>query len=227
MTVALSDGPSSAESGTVRATLRGVAVRSVPHLVEATLIPTALFYVAWFSVGRWGAFVAALLWAYGALARRVLLRRRVPGVLILALVALTVRTGIALVTGSTFVYFVQPVVGACVVAAVFFGSAVANRPLVARLASDFYPLTPEVADRHGVRRLFRHLTLLWAAVNLVQAVAAFTLLMTLPVTGFVAANSVVALAITATGIVVTVKWAVRVARREGLVHVADVAVATA
>jgi hypothetical protein len=217
----------SGRSDTVRATLRGVALRSIPHLVEATLIPTALFYVAWFSVGRWGAFVAALLWAYGALARRVILRRRVPGILILALVALTVRTGIALVTGSTFVYFVQPVVGAFVIAVVFLGSAVANRPLVARLASDFYPLTPEVADRQGVRRLFRHLTLLWAAINLVQAAAAFTLLVTLPVTGFVAAKSVVALAITATGVAVTVSWAVGVARREGLVHLPDGAVATA
>ena len=113
-------------------------------------MPTVLFYLMWYTVGRWGAFAAALVWAYGALACRLVMRRSVPGLLVLALVGLTVRTAVALVTGSTFIYFVQPVLGTCAVAAVFLLSALTARPLVARLAADFYPLPPATAARHSV-----------------------------------------------------------------------------
>src|SRR6266404_2250687 len=88
--------------------LRAIARHALPNLVEATLVPTALFYLGWFTLGRWAAFAAALVWAYAMLARRMTRRQRVPGLLLLALLGLTVRTVAALATGSTFVYFVQP-----------------------------------------------------------------------------------------------------------------------
>ena len=37
----------------------------------------------------------------------------------------------------------------------FFVSLLTARPVVARVAGDFYPLTPEVASRRAVTRLFR------------------------------------------------------------------------
>ena len=194
-----------------------MVTRSFPRLVEATLVPTALFYLMWYTLGRWGAFVAALAWAYGALARRLALRRGVPGLLVLALVGLTVRTVLALATGSTFIYFVQPVLSTCAVAATFLLSALTARPLVARLAADFYPLPPPTAARHSVRRLFRRLTLLWAGVNLINAAVAFVLLVTLPVAVFVATKTVAVLAVTLGGVALTVHWSLRVARTEGLI----------
>ena len=52
-------------------------------VLEATLIPTALFYVGWMAVGPVVAYTAALVWGYGVLVRRLCRRERVPGVLVL------------------------------------------------------------------------------------------------------------------------------------------------
>jgi len=195
--------------------LGAVAHRAVPHLLEATIIPAAIFYFFLMVLGVWTGLIAALCWSYAALARRVLLRRGVPPILLLALVGLTARSIAAITSGSSFVYFLQPILGTVAVAGLFLASLL-GRPLVGRLAVDFCPLTPEVAARPAVLRLFRGLTILWALVNLITATTTFVLLMSLPVATFVAAKMVSGLAITITGIVLTVSWSLRTARREGL-----------
>ena len=200
-----------------RTTLVAVARHSLPTIVEATLIPTALFYVAFLTVGTWTAYGVALAWATGALLRRLRTGQRVPGILVLALLGLGVRTALAVMTGSTFLYFAQPIMGTSLVAVLFLGSALTSRPFVARLAGDFYPMTPELAQRLRIRRLFRHLTFLWAGVQLVNAGVGASLLLTMPTAVYVPTKTVVALFITASGIAATVVWSLRVAKREGLV----------
>ena len=200
-----------------RTTLLAVARHSLPTIVEATLVPTALFYVAFLTIGTWAAYGVALAWATGALVRRLRTGRRVPGILVLALLGLTVRTALAVATGSPFLYFAQPIMGTTVVAVLFLASALTSRPFVARLAGDFYPMSPEVAQRLRIRRLFRHLTFLWAGVNLVNAAAGASLLLTMPTAAYVPTKTGVALFITASGIAATVVWSLRVAKREGLV----------
>ncbi|HEU5034378.1 MAG TPA: VC0807 family protein [Mycobacteriales bacterium] len=210
--------PSPSLVGTsARTTLLGVARHSLPTIVEATLIPTALFYVAWLAIGTWAAYGVALAWAGGALVRRLHNGERVPGILVLALIGLGVRTALAVATGSTFLYFAQPIMGTSLVAILFLVSALTSRPFVARLAGDFYPLTPDIAGRRGIQRLFRNLTLLWAGVQLLNAGAGASLLVTLPTAAFIPTKTVVALMITAAGVVVTVLTSLRVARHEGLV----------
>jgi hypothetical protein len=89
--------------------------------------------------------------------------------------------------------------------------------LVARLASDFCPLSADIEDRPGVARLFSGLTLLWAGIHLANAATTFGLLVSLPVATFVALKTGASLAITFGGIVLTVSWAIRIARRENLI----------
>lgn len=196
--------------------LRAVARHSLPHVVEATLVPTLVFYLGYVFFDVWVGLLAALAWAYLALARRALFRRRIPGLLVLSVLGLSLRTGLAMATGSTFVYFVQPVLGTAVVAGAFFVSMVSARPLVSRLAADFCPLAPGVASRVGVQRLFRHLTVFWGVINLANAGVTLTLLVTLPLGVFVALKTLTAVGITWGGVVVTVTWSLRVARRERL-----------
>jgi hypothetical protein len=202
---------------TTRATLIGVARHSLPSIVEATLIPSALFYVTWMTVGHLAAYIVALVWGYGALGRRLHQRLRVPGILIIALLGLTVRSVLALATGSAFVYFAQPILATGLIALLFLASSLTSRPFVARVAADFYPMTAEVAARQPLRRLFRRLTFLWAGVQLLQAAAGASLLLTLPTSVYVPTKTASALLITAAGVTVTVLLSLRVARREGLV----------
>lgn len=196
--------------------LGSVARHATPHLVEATLIPMALFYASLWTVGLGAAFVAGLLWSYGSVGRHVIRRQRVTGILVLGSLGITIRTLTALASGSAFVYFVQPVLGTVAVGVVFLVSAAVGRPLAGRLARDFCPLPEGVADRPGVRRLFRQLTVLWAGVNFAGAAVTLWLLTTQPLTTFVVARVPASMAITSVGIVLTVRWSVRTARAEGL-----------
>jgi hypothetical protein len=197
--------------------LAAVLRRGLPNVVEATLVPTLLFIVSVALLGPLVAMAVVLAWGYGAIGRRLLLRQRVPALLVLATLGLTIRTTVGLASGSTFAYFVQPVATTVVLAAVFAGSAWLGRPVIARLAHDFVPLHPEVAGRPAIIRLFVGLTLLWAGVHLLTAAITFSLLVTLPVPQFVALKTVATLSVSVAAIAITIVMALRTARREGLV----------
>ena len=196
--------------------LKMVGRRSLPALIEATLVPSVLFYVFLVTVGSTAAMLAALTWGYGSVLRRLVSRQRVPGVLQLALAGLTVRTIVGLSTG-TFLYFLQPVATTLALSLVFLGSLWWGQPMIARMASDFCPLDSEISGRPAVVRLFSGLTLMWAGVHLVSAGTMFALLVSLPTTTFLAVKTVVSLAITISAIVLTVSWALRIAHAENLV----------
>lgn len=211
--------------------LGAIARRAVPNLLEATIVPAALFYVVLVHVGPGAAMMATLLWSGGITLCRVLHRERVPGLLVLSLVGLALRTTVGVATGSAALYFVQPVLNATAMGLVFLGSLAVGRPMIASLAKDFCPLSPGVAGRPGVARLFRRLTVLWAGVHLATAGATLALLVSLPLATFVAVKTAACLAITGAGIALTVSAALRTVRAEGLVMAApggeDVAPAVA
>ena len=207
--------------------LAAIARRSVPHLLEATIIPAVLFYVVLVRAGSGAAMVATLIWSYSALARRLRRRERVPAILFLALGGLTARTAAGVLSGSAAMYFLQPVITTAVMAAVFVGSLVVGRPIVAALAVDFCPVGPEVTSRPGVQQLFRRLTGLWAGVHLITGAATLALLVTLPLPTFVLVKTVICLAITVVGVALTVALALDAVRREGLVLARSVTTAPA
>jgi intracellular septation protein A len=198
------------------AVVRAVGRRMVPYLIEATVIPTVLFYAFYMAFELKWAIAAALCWTYAALGRRIVLGRRVPGLLILATLGVTARTAIFLLNQNDFVYFFQPILRTVATAALFAVSVVIGRPLIARFAGDFCPLTADVQNRPAIIQLFRRLTYLWALVNFTAAAASLALLLTLPVGLFVGATAVSAWLITGTGVVLTVSESVRTARLEGL-----------
>lgn len=194
-----------------------VVRRGGPRLVESSILPTALFW-ACLALGSLGAaYAAALVWTYGCVVRRLLRRDQVTGVLVLASVGITVRTALAVGSGSSFVYFAQPVIGAVLTGCVFLGSIVVGRPLIGKLAHDFWPITPEQAALPSVQRLMRGLTALWAGVNLATAATTFVLLRSLSLGTFVAAKQVTGWAITATAVAITIGWAHRTAGAEGII----------
>ncbi len=189
----------------------------MPYLVEATIIPTALFYTL-LVLGdmRW-ALGGALLWTYGALVRRAVSGRPVPGLLILATLGISVRVIVYLFNHNDFVYFVQPIMRTTMTGLVFAGSVAFGRPLIARFAGDFCPLAPDVSVRPGILSLFKRLSLLWALVNGLAAASSLALLLTVPVSVFVVTAAVSAWIVPCTGVVVTVADSVTTARREGLI----------
>jgi uncharacterized membrane protein len=194
-----------------------VARRSGPHLIEATVIPALLFYSCLIVLGIGAAYIAALGWAYAALTRRIARRMPVPPILVLGVIGITVKTVVAAVSHSTFLYFFQPVLVTVGLGLVFLISVGVGRPIIGKLAGEFWPIPADVAARPGILRLFRDLTLLWAGFNFVSAAVTMTLLVHLPVGTFVAAKQVSGYSMTAITIFLTVSMSLTAARREGLV----------
>ena len=195
----------------------GTVIRRVSlSLLIACVIPAALFYVCVVAAGVWVAIFAALAWSYGAIAWRLVTRRRTSGLLILTAIVMTGRTAVALLTDSTFLYFLQPIISDGAVATTFLLSLVSARPMVARLAGDFYPMDHELAMRPRIRRLFRHLTVLWAALCVGKALMTLWLLQSQSVETFVLVKGIGVLLLNAVAVAVTIAAAAVVARKEGL-----------
>ena len=148
--------------------LRAILTRVATSLATAVVVPAGLFATTGVVFGGTTAMLTGLVWMVGATLWRRATRRPVSVLLLLTLGMLTVKTCVALVTGNTFIYFVQPVFVDATVAAVFLASLWSARPIVARLAPDFYPMDAGLAARPGVQGLFRRLTLLWGLVILVK-----------------------------------------------------------
>jgi intracellular septation protein A len=218
VSVASPDRPAGEHSTfSMRAVLLAVGRRSLPHLLEATLIPAFLFWAVMNYLGTGAAMITVLMWTFGAVARRLAQGQRIPGVLLLATIGLTVRTVVGLLSGSAFMYFVQPVATTVVLSGVFLVSALMGRPLIARLAGDFCPMDDAIGQSPAVAQLFSGLTLLWAGIHLLNAATTFGLLVSLPLGTFVAIKTGASLAITFAAILFTISWAMRVARSENLI----------
>jgi hypothetical protein len=193
--------------------LRCMARHALPHLFEATLIPLGLFYVFLALVDLHGAILASLVWSYGALARRLVRRERVPGLLLLGSVGLTFRTLVAIFNGSVFFYFLQPSLTAVAIGGIFLFSIPAGCPLAERLVGDLVPLPPALMARPAIRRVFVRITLLWSFANVLNAALTIGLLLSQPVAVFVVAKTIMSMSLTGCALAVSARWFLRTARQ--------------
>jgi uncharacterized membrane protein len=193
-----------------------VVARTAGSVATAVVIPAALLSATVLLLNVTAALIVALAWMVGVMCWRWVTGRAVSWLLVLTLGILTVKTGFTLVTGNTFVYFVQPVFTDAAVATVFLGSLWTGPPIVARLASDFYPINAEIAARPRIRRLFRSLTLMWGLVVGVKGVVTLWLLQSLPMVHFMVIKSGAIITLTGLAAAGTVVQSAIVGRREGL-----------
>ena len=186
--------------------LRSMARQGLPAIIEGTLLPLAIFYAALWAIGMWGALIAALTWSYLAIARRIVKKEPIPGLVLLSALALTFRTVLALATGSVFIYFLQPSLATALLGFAFLASMSADQPLVQRLARDFLPVSPEFLTNPFVRHFFMRISLLWAMVMLANAGVTTWMLFQLPVSVFVITKTVASVVMTGIAIAYSVIW---------------------
>ena len=98
----------------------------------------------------------------------------------------------------------------------FLLSLLTARPVVARLAADFYPLTRDLADRPRIRRLLWRLTLMWGVVCLAKGLVSFWLLESQSMMTFVLVKNITLISMTLLATAATVAASAVVARKEGL-----------
>jgi hypothetical protein len=186
--------------------LRDLAPHALPRLVESTLIPLGLFYLFLHVVGTWGAIIAGVAWCYASILRRLIQGEKMPGMLVITALGVTIRLGVALVSGSVFVYFLQGNLSAIALAGAFLLSALAGKPLVERLAQDLCPLPATFVAHPTVKRAFARLTLLWASIHLVSAILTIWLLMSTPIAVYVAVKTPISMTLTWVGAAISILW---------------------
>ncbi len=202
----------------IKAILKRVGV----NLWLACVMPAALFTFVLFRFGVTAALITALLWSYSAIGWQLVTRRRRSGLLVLAATVMTLKTTIALASGSTFLYFLQPVATDFMLGAAFILSLATTRPIVARMAGDFYPMNDELAQRPRIRQLFQRLTLMWGVLCVAKAAGTLWLLQSQSLHTFVVVKGASVLTINGLAVLVTVGAAVLVGRHEGLLPTREV-----
>jgi intracellular septation protein A len=189
---------------------------AVPIVLEALLVPLAVFYVVLILAGFRGALIAALCWSLLALGRRLHRRERISMMLLLGTMLLVVRTTIAFITGSSFVYFAQPAAGTIIISLVLFGSAIMKKPFTQRFAGDFCPMDPELMKRPMVHRFFVRISVLWASVLMLNAGFILWLLVASSLHAFVLERSLVTWTLTAAAIYISIRQFIVMMRGDGI-----------
>jgi hypothetical protein len=197
--------------------LRALARHAVPRVLEGTIVPLALFIVTLRILGVWGAMGVGMVWGYGLIGVRLLLRRRVPGVLLIGTATFTVRTLLAVLSHSTFVYFLQPTLGTAAVATAFLLSVPLDRPLAGRLADDFCPIPADFRANVHVRQFFRKISLLWAFTQTLNVGLTLWLLFTQSIGTYVVAKTATSMVLTVSAIIVSTLWFRRSMARHGII----------
>jgi intracellular septation protein A len=187
------------------------------HLLESTLVPLVLFYVLLSLVGLDGGLVAALSWSVLALGRRLVLRRKIPAVLVLTTLLLVARSVLGLVTGSIFLYFLQPTLQNFLIAFVLLASLPFGRPFLAKLADDFCAFPSAFSEHPRVVRFFRQVSLLWALVFVTNGATTLYILAKDTVGDFLMVSTAGSYSVIGVAAIVSLVWFRRALRGEGIV----------
>jgi hypothetical protein len=196
---------------------RDLARRSAEHVLEATVVPMALFYLILTMTGLRWAVVAALGWSYAAIIRRLMTKQRMSALLVMAAVLFTARTAIALATGSAFIYFLQPTLGTFLVAGLFLFSVPLGRPLAERLAHDFCALPDSLLANPRVKKFFLRISLLFALSYLINGAMTLYLLMTSSMGTYLVLRQVVSFTLLVSAISFSAWYFFRSLRHENIV----------
>jgi intracellular septation protein A len=185
-------------------------------LLESTLIPLALFWVLFTQAGFDAGLFGALGWSALAIGRRLVLRRRLPAVLLISTVLLIARTVVGLWTGSAFFYFLQPTVQNFVFALALLVTLGFERPLLAKLADDFCPFPEALTGHPRIKRFFKRVSLLWAFVFLVNGATTLAVLTTQTVGNYLMVSTAGSYSMVALGIGLSLWWFRRSLAGEGI-----------
>jgi hypothetical protein len=215
-TILAPPGPSNVSHAITIPSLLQLGRRAIPQAIEGAIVPAALFVTMQQLVGLAAAIGAALGWSAVAILRRVHAGRRVPGMMVLGAVTMIGRSILGLTTGSAFLYFFQPTIGASCVAVAFLVSVKLDQTLAQRFATDFCVLPGHVLADARVRRFFRRCSVMWGTIGLANASITLWLLMTQPTAVYVVAKTTLSISVTVGAVAASFVWFRRSMTRHGL-----------
>ncbi|MDH2412569.1 hypothetical protein [Nocardioides sp. CER19] len=187
--------------------------RGAVLLGEAVVIPGVLLYAFAAAGHAMAGLLVVLGWRSACILGRIAGHRRVPTTCWFAFALFLARACGGLAAGSVSLYLLIPVVLCALQGLFFVGSALAERPVMMRLAADY---TADLPDSPTLRRLFAQLSGTWGVVHLVcAALGAWAI--TLPTPSDVAVTSALAIGCTVASVGGCIAWGLwRMARIPGV-----------
>ncbi|HEV7203694.1 MAG TPA: hypothetical protein VGN18_03745 [Jatrophihabitans sp.] len=195
---------------------RPIALHALRTTTLVSLLPMAVFYATMARFGLRAAVLTTVGWYYAGLLAKIMRRKPVLAAAMLGAGLLSVRAVVTFLTGSAFLYFVQPVAGTVATATAFATTALAGRPILDRLAHEFCPFPAELSERLRADNFFGRISLVWAATYLVNAVGTLWLLTSASLTGFIVLKSVLGPVITVAAVLTSYLVFRRTTRRQGI-----------
>ncbi|MGP4016989.1 VC0807 family protein [Saccharopolyspora sp. 5N708] len=186
------------------------------HLVETVLAPLLLFCLLFKLTGFTGGLLAALGWVAAAMTFRLVVGAKIPVVLWLTTVVLVARTVLGLVTGSTFVYFLEPSLQNFLIAIVLLVTLPFERTFLAKVAGDFCLLPAELTGNVRVQRFFRRVSLLWALVFTINGLTTLWALAQAKLGSFLVVSTAGSFSLVAVAAVASLLWFRRELRGQGI-----------
>ncbi len=185
------------------------------NLAESLALPVAGYFVGVNLGGRDTGMLAATAVVWLTVLGRKVITRRVPGLLTISALVLTLQTAVVIITGSVLFFLLQfPLanLGLCVL---FARTAPTRKPLVAQLAAEVVALR-HPSHHPGLHRFFQGATWLWAGIFFVSTVGLAVLMVFETVKVFLLLTTAVTVGGVVAGTCLSALWFVRVLRRFGL-----------
>lgn len=183
---------------------------------ESFGVPVGAFFIVDALAGRHTGLIAGLAatW-FVALARKVI-TGAVPGLVLISVVLLSLQTGLAFMTGQTWIYLLQIPLAKFLLCVVFARTAPTTSPIVGRLAGEVVSL-PHVWITHAdLHKFFRAATWLWSVIFLVLSLSLTAMVVTQPLETAMLASTCGSIFLAVIGAGICTIWFRRIIRRLGL-----------
>jgi hypothetical protein len=186
------------------------------NLAESLGLPVAGYLVGARLGGQGAGMAAATAVVWLTAAVRKMVTRRVPGLLMISALVLTLQTALVITTGSVLLFLLQFPLANLALCVLFARTAATRKPLVAQLAAEVVALRQPSSRNPGLHRFFQGATWLWAGIFAASTVGLAVLLAIEPAKVFLLLTMVVTIGGVVAGTAASVVWFVRVLRRSGL-----------
>jgi hypothetical protein len=186
------------------------------NLAESLALPVAGYLVGARLGGQGAGMAAATAVVWLTAAVRKMVTRRVPGLLMISALVLTLQTALVITTGSVLLFLLQFPLANLALCVLFARTAATRKPLVAQLAAEVVALRQPSSRHPGLHRFFQGATWLWAGIFAASTVGLAVLLAIEPAKVFLLLTMVVTIGGVVAGTAASVLWFVRVLRRSGL-----------
>lgn len=183
---------------------------------ESFGVPVGAFLIVDALVDQRAGLIAGLAatW-FVALARKVV-SGAVPGLVLISVVLLSLQTGLAFMTGQTWIYLLQIPLAKFLLCVVFARTAPTTTPIVARLAGEVVSLPHVWVTHSDLHRFFRAATWLWSVIFLVLSLMLTAMVVTQPLETAMLVSTCGSIGLAVIGAGICTVWFRRVIRRLGL-----------